>query len=92
LEPRITNASIPVDDSDDIGLPGPGSYNNNQSTFTKKTVPDTHQFFGSTVERFQSHSSSNSVGPGSYGGLEIAKPYEEKRVKRVPFSTSKKRF
>jgi hypothetical protein len=49
-------------------VPGPGQYQVGTS-FQRREVPETHQFFGSTSQRFQAVRATKgnpSVGPGSY--------------------------
>ncbi len=50
-------------------IPGPGAYQFN-STFNKKEIPETLQFFGSTTQRFRQQRASQRtnpyIGPGTY--------------------------
>ena len=70
-QPREEDEEEYYDEDDDDGrTPGPGSYFNPQTstTFKQKNVPEKHQFFGSTVERFNRNGKQveQMPGPGTY--------------------------
>ena len=57
------------DSEEDSGItPGPGYYNASEklTAFVPKSVPENFQFFGSTVERFESKKKKTIIGPGTY--------------------------
>eukprot|EP01028_Stygiella_incarcerata_P003342 TRINITY_DN1657_c3_g1_i1.p1 TRINITY_DN1657_c3_g1~~TRINITY_DN1657_c3_g1_i1.p1 ORF type:complete len:588 (+),score=133.46 TRINITY_DN1657_c3_g1_i1:125-1765(+) len=68
----------------DKGVPGPGQYTTSSSFARAPPVPEYLQTFGSTVERFPSKYTSESIapGPGSYsyhstlGGTKISHNFE----------------
>ena len=80
-------------DSDDVASPGPGKYELEKTTtsFRTKSVPQRHQFFGSSDERFKKNlfGEVNESAPGQYD------PHSNRSTStraKVPFTSVRQRF